>query len=233
MSDDTLSAELVRAITDLDETGALALVETRLAANGDPFEIVAACQTGLRQVGELYEARQYYLSGLIMAGEIFREIFELLRPALERRAAEPAAGRILLGTVQGDIHDIGKNMLGMLLTSHGFAVTDLGVDVPAAEFARWTLELNPDVVCLSSLITSAHDSMRVTVALLKAELGRRGLAVPILIGGGLMDEHVFRYVGADYWATDAMDGVRLCRQLTAAGRRQAASRSQPALDQRL
>ncbi len=215
MSDDTLSAELVRAITDLDETGALALVEARLAANGDPFEIVAACQTGLRQVGELYEARQYYLSGLIMAGEIFREIFELLRPALERRAAEPAAGRILLGTVQGDIHDIGKNMLGMLLTSHGFAVTDLGVDVPAAEFLRRTLELRPDVVCLSSLITSAHESMRQTVALLKSELARRALNVPILIGGGLMDEHVFRYVGADYWAADAMDGVRLCRRLTA------------------
>lgn len=215
MSDDTLSAELVRAITDLDETGALALVETRLTAGGDPFEIVAACQAGLRRVGELYEARQYYLSGLIMAGEIFREIVEVLRPALEQRATEPAVGRILLGTVQGDIHDIGKNMLGMLLTSHGFAVTDLGVDVPAAEFLHLTLELRPHIVCLSSLITSAHDSMRETVALLKSELARRALKVPILIGGGLMDEHVFRYVGADYWAADAMDGVRLCRQLTA------------------
>lgn len=215
MSDDTLSAKLVRAITDLDETQALALVETRLKTGEDPFEIVAACQAGLRRVGELYEARQYYLSGLIMAGEIFREIVELLRPVLEQRAAEPAAGRILLGTVQGDIHDIGKNMLGMLLTSHGFAVTDLGVDVPAAEFLRLTLELRPDIVCLSSLITSAHESMRETVALLKSELARRDLKVPIMIGGGLMDQHVFRYVGADYWATDAMDGVRLCRQLTA------------------
>ena len=213
MSDPTLSTQLIGAITELDEVTALALVEARLAAGDDPFEIVEACQAGLRRVGELYEARQYFLSGLIMAGEIIREVVELLRPALEQRATEPMAGRILLGTVQGDIHDIGKNMLGMLLTSHGFAVTDLGVDVAAADFLRAALEGQPDVVCLSGLISSAHDSMRTTVALLKAELGQRDLRVPIMIGGGLMDEHVFRYVGADYWAMDAMDGVRLCRQL--------------------
>ncbi|MBL8057015.1 MAG: cobalamin-dependent protein [Anaerolineales bacterium] len=218
MPEATLLDELVRAITDLDEAGALTLVQTRLARGGDPFEIVAACQAGLRRVGELYEVRQYYLSGLIMAGEIFREIVELLRPALEQRTAEPAAGRILLGTVQGDIHDIGKNMLGMLLTSHGFAVTDLGVDVPAAEFLRLTLAVQPDVICLSALISSSHESMRATVALLKTELAQRGLTVPIMIGGGLMDEHIFRYVGADHWAGDAMEGVRLCRDLSAARR---------------
>lgn len=216
MPEDTLSVELIRAITDLDEAGALTLVKTRLSAGHNPFEIVQACQAGLRQVGELYEQRQYYLSGLIMAGEIFREVLELLRPALEQRATEPLVGRIILGTVHGDIHDIGKNMLGMLLTSHGFAVIDLGVDVPAVEFVRQTVALKPDVVCLSSLITSAHASMRETVTLLRAELAHSDMHVPIMIGGGLIDEHVFRYVGADYWAVDAMDGVRLCRQLAGA-----------------
>jgi len=123
---------------------------------------------------------------------------------------------VLLGTVQGDIHDIGKNMLAMLLTTHGLAVIDLGVDVPAVEFLRQTLEERPDVVCLSCLISSSHETMRTTVALLKAELRQRGLALPIMIGGGLIDEHVFRYVDADYWAGDAMDGVRLCLRLVGA-----------------
>ena len=206
-------AELSAAIADLDEATALALVPARLAAGDDPLDILAACQTGLRLVGERYEQRQYFLAGLIMAGEIFREVLELLQPVLVQQPGDPAAGRILLGTVQGDIHDIGKNMLGLLPTRHGLRVQDLGVDVPAAEFLRQTLAFQPDVICLSGLISSAHESMRATVAVLKTEFSQRGLRIPIVIGGGLMDDHVFRYVGADYWATDAMDGLRLCRRL--------------------
>lgn len=215
MSDQNPMSDLILAITELDEEGALALVQARLAAGEDPFQIVAACQAGLREVGERYEQRQYFLSGLIMAGEIFREVIELLRPALENRTADQMAGRILLGTVQGDIHDIGKNMLGMLLTSHGFAVIDLGVDVAPDEFVRRTIEVTPDVVCLSCLLSSAYESMRATVALLRAEASRRNWSLPIMIGGGLMDDHVLRYVGADHWAADAMDGVRLCLRLAA------------------
>ncbi len=215
MSPEQAMPELVTAITELDEEGALSLVQARLDAGDDPFAIMAACEAGMRRVGERYEERQYYLSGLIMAGEIFREVVELLRPALERRPSTATNGRILLGTVQGDIHDIGKNMLGMLLTTHGFNVIDLGVDVPPETFVQHAIAERPDVVCLSCLISSAYESMRVTVGQLKAQRDASGQYLPILIGGGMIDEHLVRYIGADHWATDAMDGVRLCHRLVA------------------
>ncbi len=156
----------------------------------------------MRHVGERYEERLYYLSGLIMAGEIFREAVELLRPALETRATAQSAGRILLGTVQGDIHDIGKNMLSMLLTSHGFVVIDLGVDVPPEVFVQRAIAEQPDVVCLSCLISSAFESMRTTVDQLKAHRTAEQVTLPILIGGGMIDEHLVRYIGADHWAVE-------------------------------
>lgn len=213
MSPEQAMPDLVNAITELDEPGALALVQARLEAGVDPFAIMAACEAGMRHVGERYEERLYYLSGLIMAGEIFREAVELLRPALERRHVAQTGGRILLGTVQGDIHDIGKNMLSMLLTSHGFVVIDLGVDVPPEVFIQRAITEQPDVVCLSCLISSAYESMRVTVEQLKAHREAGRLHLPILIGGGMIDEHLVRYIGADHWAVDAMDGVRLCHKL--------------------
>jgi methanogenic corrinoid protein MtbC1 len=215
MSPEQAMPDLVTAITELDEQGALSLVQSRLEAGDDPFAIMAACEAGMRHVGERYEERLYYLSGLIMAGEIFREAVELLRPALETRATAQSAGRILLGTVQGDIHDIGKNMLSMLLTSHGFVVIDLGVDVPPEVFVQRAIAEQPDVVCLSCLISSAFESMRTTVDQLKAHRTAEQVTLPILIGGGMIDEHLVRYIGADHWAVDAMDGVRLCHRLVA------------------
>jgi methanogenic corrinoid protein MtbC1 len=215
MSDRQAIAELTWALTELDEDGTLRQVEQRLLAGDDPLRIVAACQAGMRQVGERYEQGEYFLSGLIMAGEIFRQIIERLRPALEQHNAAQAAGCVLVGTVQGDIHDIGKNMVSMLLASHGFSVVDLGVDVPPAEFAARLPEVRPDVVGLSALLTSAYGPMRETVALLRESSRRRGRPLPIIIGGGTIDEQVCRYVGADHWAGDAMAGVRLCLQLAA------------------
>jgi methanogenic corrinoid protein MtbC1 len=221
MYDRNASSELIQAIAELDENATLAMVQSRLAAGDDPFQIMGDCQAGLRQVGLRYEQRRYYLSGLIMASEIFREVLELLQPRLRPRTAGQTVGRILIGTVQGDIHDIGKNMASMLLTSHGFTVIDLGVDVPATEFVARTLEATPDIVGLSCLLSSAYESMKTTVALLKAETTRPDWTLPIVIGGGMLDEHVFRYVGADHFVTDAMDGVRLCLRLTADRHRRA------------
>jgi methanogenic corrinoid protein MtbC1 len=215
MSDRQAIAEVISALTELDEGTTLRLVEQRLQAGDDPLQVVTACQAAMRLVGERYEQGQYYLSALIMAGEIFREVIERLRPALERRDTSQAAGRVLIGTVQGDIHDIGKNMLGMLLTSHGFSVTDLGVDVAPAEFAARCSAINPNIVGLSGLLTSAYASMRETVTLLREAARQHGRPLPVIIGGGMIDEQVCRYVGADHWASDAMAGVRLCLQLGA------------------
>jgi len=203
---------LIAAISDLQEEMALALVRQRLAAGDDPLLIIEACQEGMRQVGLRYERHEYYLAGLIMAGEIFSQVMELLRPVVERQVSDRASGCILLGTVRGDIHDLGKNIVNMLLSCHNFAVHDLGVDVSPATFAQQAAQTRPHVVGLSGLLTSAYDAMRETVTLLRAQ----GYEEPIIIGGGQISEEVCQYVGADYWTTDGVAGVELCKRLLAA-----------------
>ena len=206
---------LIQGIADLDEPGVLSMVRACVTAREDPVAVIAACEEGMRLVGERYEQHDYYLSGLIMAGEIFRQVLEIAKPALESALAGRAQGKVLIGTVQGDIHDIGKTILQLALRSHGFTVEDLGVDVPPHAFVERALAWQPDVIGLSGLLTTAWDSMRETIQLLRAQPwpGRR--CIPVLIGGGLISEQVARFVGADYWANDALEGVRLCQQIVA------------------
>jgi methanogenic corrinoid protein MtbC1 len=205
----TTSATLAVAISDLQEETALALVRQRLDAGDDPLLIIEDCKEGMHQVGVCYERHEYYLAGLIMAGEIFRQVMELLQPVVEHQVSGQASGRILLGTVEGDIHDLGKNIVNMLLSCHNFAVCDLGVDVSPAVFAEQAAQVLPHLVGLSGLLTSSYDAMRETIALLRAQ-GYRG---PIIIGGGQLSEEVCQYVGADHWTTDAISGVELCQRL--------------------
>lgn len=203
-------------IVELDENGVLATVRACLAAEADPVAVIAACEEGMRLVGERYEQQEYYLSGLIMAGEIFREVLELAQPALQESLAGDSQGRVLIGTVQGDIHDIGKTIFEIALRSYGFTVEDLGVDVPPQVFAERAAAWQPDIVGLSGLLSTAYDAMRETVRLLHALAPQEGKApVPILIGGGLVNEQVRSYVGADHWCRDAIQGVRLCHRLMA------------------
>jgi methanogenic corrinoid protein MtbC1 len=205
----TTSAALIVAISDLQEETALALVRQRLDAGDDPLLIIEDCKEGMNQVGLRYERREYYLAGLIMAGEIFRQVMELLQPVVEHQVSGQSSGRILLGTVEGDIHDLGKNIVNMLLSCHNFVVRDLGVDVSPAAFAEQAAQMQPHLVGLSGLLTNSYDAMRETIALLRAQ-GYRG---PIVIGGGQLNEEVCQYVGADHWTTDAISGVELCRRL--------------------
>ena len=207
---------LIAEVLELNEGEVLALVQERLQQGDDPLAIVEACEEGMRQVGERYEQGEYFLSALIMAGEIFREVMELAQPVIEGRIRGNESGRILLGTVQSDIHDIGKNIQAMLLSCYGFTVLDLGVDVPAIEFLRQALEFQPDIIGLSGLLTSSYDSMRETITLLRQAEEPTIAQTPIIIGGSTLNEQVSQYVGADYWVRNAMDGVRLCQQLLAA-----------------
>lgn len=206
---------LAALVADLEEDTVLALVKERVAAGDDPLIIIDECNAGMRVVGHKYETGEYFISGLIMAGEIFREVVELIQPQLEKRADGNTSGQVLIGTVSGDIHDIGKNILGMLLTCYGFTVIDLGVDVPPDEFARKAIEIKPDIVGLSGLITASFEKMKETVTVLREKAAAADVSFPILIGGGMLDEQVCRYVGADYWENDAMSGVRLCQELMA------------------
>lgn len=207
--------QLVELLADLEEEAVLELARQRAAAGDDPLQIIQDCNAGMRRVGERYEQGHYFLSGLIMAGEIFREVVELVQPRLAGQASKQASGQVLLGTVQGDIHDIGKDMVGMLLTCYGFTVIDLGVDVAPAEFAEQVLQHRPDIVGLSGVLTASHAAMRETVSLLREGAQRAGLKFPIIIGGGMIDDQICSYVGADAWGADAMSGVHLCQKLMA------------------
>ena len=215
INDQDIQSALINHVADLDEDRALDLVRQRLDNGDDPLAIAEDCQMGLRLVGERYEQRTYYLSGLIMAGEIFRRVMELLLPPLEQRITRDESGYILLGTVQGDIHDIGKNNLSLLLRCYGFTVDDLGVDVPPEKFLEQASRAQPDIIGMSGLLSISREAMHKTVKLIKDSPDPSIASTPIIIGGGLLNKQICEYVNADYWATDAMTGVRICRELAA------------------
>jgi methylmalonyl-CoA mutase cobalamin-binding domain/chain len=215
MNTENPNHNLIQLLADLEEDIVLNLVQERLMAGHDPLKILEDCNEGMKLVGQRYERGEYYIAGLIMSGEIFREVVEMIQPLMVKKTDQKSSGRILVGTVSGDIHDIGKNMVGMLLSCYGFTVIDLGVDVPPAEFAAKAVEFKPDVVGLSGLITASFEMMKQTISALRVESEKHNLSFPILIGGGMIDDQVCRYVGADYWLKDAMAGVRLCQNLLA------------------
>ena len=213
MSKSNADSQLAQLVAALEEDTVLELVQQRLDAGDDPLQIISECNEGMRIVGQRYEQGEYFVAGLIMSGEIFREVVELVQPLIEQHSEGNAFGRVLVGTVSGDIHDIGKNMFGMLLSCHGFGVIDLGVDVPPDMFAAKAVEIKPDFVGLSGLITASFEMMKETIVALRSEAKKHRLSFPIIIGGGMIDDQVCQYVGADYWVPDAMAGVRLCEDL--------------------
>lgn len=203
---------LISNLLELEEDKVLSLVKKRLQAGNDPFEIIEDAQQAMQLVGERYEQGNYFISSMMMAGEIFREVIEIVEPALVENTTKETSGVILLGTVQGDIHDIGKNIFGILLKAHGFTVIDLGVDVSPNRFADEAGKLSPDIIALSGLLTIAYDSMKETLLQVKKQ-SKKLAGVPFIIGGGTINEMVCGFVGADYWASDAMVGVQLCKQI--------------------
>jgi methanogenic corrinoid protein MtbC1 len=201
--------ELISAIADLREELVLNIVREYLSRNIDPVTLIKECQEGLRIIGERYEKRLYFLSGLVMGGEILREVTDLIKPLVTYQNLKHKRGKVLIGTVAGDIHDLGKNIVIMLLNCHNFEVTDIGIDVPPEIFLKQAREIQPDIIGLSGLITSAYDSMRDTVKLLH----KGGCQSPIIIGGSLLNAEAFNYIGADYWVTDASAGLEICNNL--------------------
>ena len=213
---DQESPSLAALIADLDEERALGLVAARASAGVSPLTIIEECESGMRYVGEHYQSGRYFISGLIMAGEIFREAVEILAPMLPEAEGRSTSGKILLATVQGDIHDLGKSIVDMLLRSYGFTVYDLGVDVPPDEVARKAAALAPDVVGLSGLLTIAVTGMQRTVEALLPVAQELARPLPIIIGGGMVNQNVLEVTGADLWANDAAAGVRQIREMVAA-----------------
>jgi methanogenic corrinoid protein MtbC1 len=208
------SEKLIYLLTELKEDEVKALILERLEAGDDPLKIMQDCQKGVRKVGILYEQRRYYLSGLIMAGEILQGAMELIQSAIADKQFGKSAGRAVIGTASGDIHDIGKDIVGMLLTCSGFTVYDLGVDVPPEEFLKKAIEVKPQIIGISALLSTTQDSLHETIRLLKSELKLPDFKPPtIIIGGGQLDAKICKLVGADAWVNDALEGIRICQEV--------------------
>lgn len=205
--------QLINSIGDLQEDVVRDIVQKRIAAEDDPLHIIDDCQRGMRLVGERYEQGKYYIAGLIMAGEIFRQVTEILQPVLKDQSVAEIKGSVLLGTVEGDIHDLGKNILSILLVCHGFKVHDLGVDVAPGKFIEKIKELRPDIVGLSGLLTHSYTKMKETIELVESEAKSLPLNIPTVIGGSQINEQVARMVGTKFWCNDAIEGVRICQSL--------------------
>jgi methanogenic corrinoid protein MtbC1 len=207
--------ELAVRVSELKEDEVLAMIQQHLESGTPPAELLSACQEGMRLVGLMHEKGQYFIAGLIMAGEIMYRAVELLRPVMIKARSGQNAGRVVLGTIAGDIHDIGKNLFKDLLECHGFQVMDLGVDVPPAEFLRSGMEFGADLIAASDLMTGSFPQLRELVRLFDEDIFREKVRPKIMIGGGQVDKIVFDMTGADYWATDAFSGVRLCQEIMA------------------
>jgi 5-methyltetrahydrofolate--homocysteine methyltransferase len=181
-----------------------------MADGENPVEILNDCTRAMETVGKRFEAGEYFLPELMMAGEMMNQISEMVKPKLKGQVTSKKRGKVLIGTVEGDVHDIGKGIVSFLLGVNGFEVCDIGVDVPPGKFVEKIKNFKPQVVGLSGLLTLAYDSMKNTVqAIDKASL-RNG--VKIMIGGGQMGETVREYTGADAFGKDAMEGVTLAKK---------------------
>ena len=207
-----MSKALIDAITDMREDDAQKLTREMLASGTDPLPILEACREAMTAVGQRFEAGEYFVPELILAGEILKSISAEVKPRLKQSAAAKQGAKVLLGTVKGDIHDIGKDIVNFMLDVNGFQVTDLGVDVPPEKFVEQIKQLQPAVVALSGFLTLSYSSMKETVDAIKAA-GLRD-RVKIMIGGGTVDEQIRAYAGADAYGKDAMAAVNLAKQWT-------------------
>ncbi|MBC7248647.1 MAG: cobalamin B12-binding domain-containing protein [Anaerolineae bacterium] len=205
-----MSEELVKAIVEMREQDALQLTRDLLDGGSSPLDILDDCRAAMEVVGRRFETGEAFIPELILAGEMLKQISELIKPRLEAETVgEEKLGTVVLGTVEGDIHDIAKDIVGFMLDINGFKVIDLGVDVPPARFVEAVRESGAKIVALSGFLTLAYDPMKATVAALK----EAGFAdVKVMIGGGQIDDHICEYTGADAWGRDAMAAVNLARQ---------------------
>jgi methanogenic corrinoid protein MtbC1 len=204
-----MSGELTRAIADLEEKEALRITREKLERGEEPHLILEEGRNGIEIVGKRFAEGNYFLPELIFSAEILKGITAIVKPKLKKGVQTERLGKVIIGTVAGDIHDIGKDIVVFMLDVSGFEVYDLGVDVPAQKFIEKIRETNAPIVGLSGFLTLAFDSMKETVGAIKAA-GLRD-KVKIMIGGGQIDEEIRKYTGADAYGRDAMVGVSLAK----------------------
>lgn len=201
--------DLAGALAALDEAKALAIVEERLRAGEDPLSMMEEIRRGMEIVGAQFAEGEYFLSELVYAGELLKRLTEMIKPKLRQTIEGDSRDTVVMATVWGDIHDIGKNIVVALLEANGFKVKDLGVNVPPEKIIEHVRETDAGIVGLSALLTTAIDAMKNTVDAIR----QAGLAdVKIMIGGAPVDEEARGYTGADAWGRTAQDGVMLAKR---------------------
>ena len=204
--------QLVEGISEMREEEALSLAKAMLDRGDNPLRVLELCREAMDIVGKRFEKQEYFLPELVLAGEMLENIGALAKPLIQEKSGDAAKklGRVLVGTVHGDLHDIGKNIVTFMLDINGFEVRDIGIDVPVAKFVEEIRDFKPSVVGLSGFLTLAFDSMKETVQAIEAA-GLRN-QMKIMIGGGQVDEAVRKYTGADAYGSNAVAAVTLCRQ---------------------
>jgi len=205
-----MEKELIAAITSMQEEDALRITREMLDGGTDPMRILEVCREAMQIIGEGFEKDVYFLPDLIMSGEIVGQINDVVKPEIAKGPEVERLGKVVIGTVAGDIHDLGKDIVVFMLDINGFEVHDLGVDVSVDTFVDKVKEVDPEIVGLSGFLTLAYDAMKDTVEAIK-EAGLRD-KLKIMIGGGAIDQQVLGYVKADAYGKDAIEGVELARQ---------------------
>jgi methylmalonyl-CoA mutase cobalamin-binding domain/chain len=206
---------LSQAMADLAEEKAKGLIKEKIAAGVPAAEILKECQAGMFEIGKLYEEGKYFVSELMYAGEIMKDIMADLGPMLSGELeSEARLGKVVLGTVKGDIHDLGKDVVALMLRGAGFEVIDLGVDVAPEKFVEAVKESSATVVGMSVFLTMAYEAATATVNAIK-EAGLRD-KVSIMIGGGPVTELVREKTGCDFYGKDAVAGMNYALKVVGA-----------------
>jgi len=204
-------SDLSTLLADLKEQEALDAVKKALDEGADPMGILAQAREGMKIVGERFGNEQYFIPDLIYSGEILKGIAALVEPHIKESGADTEKlGKVIIATVAGDIHDIGKDLVVFMLDISGFEVFDLGIDVPVQTIVDKVKETGATVVGLSGFLTLAFDAMKETIDAL-VEAGLRD-NLKIMIGGGQIDDEVKKYTGADAYGKDAMAAVNLAKE---------------------
>ena len=203
--------DFINLLADLKEDEVLKIAKKRIESGEDPMKILEDSRKGMEIVGKRFADGEYFLPELVFSGELLKEVTELVKPHLTKSSAKiKRLGKVVIGTVAGDIHDIGLNIVDFMLDVNGFEVTNLGVDVPAEKFVKAMKDTKAPVLGLSGFLTPAFDAMKETVeALDKAGLRKN---IKIMIGGGQMDDEVRKYAKADAFGKDAMAAVALSKK---------------------
>jgi len=207
-----MSGDLPTLLADLKDKEVLELVRQKLDSGEDPLGILEESRKGMEVVGQRFASGEYFLPELVFSGELLKQVTEMVKPYLKGETKQKKIGKVVIGTVAGDIHDIGLNIVDFMLDVNGFEVINLGVDVPKEKFIQAMNDTKSPILGLSGFLTPAFDSMKETVAAVETA-GMRD-KIKIMIGGGQMNDEIKKYVKADAYGKNAMEAVALAKNWT-------------------